>query len=153
MHSREPSVPPASLKKSDYELLARFRYSLRRYLRFSEQAARSHGLTPQQYQALLAIAGYPGRDEISVGDLAEQLQLTHHSAVGLANRIEALGYIRRSPSEEDRRSVLLSLTEPGRTLLDQVYHVHRKELRSAGPILANLIHQAARQLPEDTVED
>lgn len=149
LKDQKSSADPVALKKADYELLAKFRYTLRRYLRFSEQAARSQGLTPQQYQALLAIAGFPGRDHIAVGELAEHLQLTHHSAVGLANRIESLGYIQRSPAEDDRRRVLISLTESGRKLLDCVYRMHRRELQSAGPLLANLIQQAARQLPED----
>ena len=70
------------LSKSQYELLAAFRYALRQFLHFSEEAARAAGITPQQHQALLAVKGFPGRDCVTVGELAERLQLRHHSAAG-----------------------------------------------------------------------
>src|SRR5579859_1886698 len=79
------------LSKADYEALAEFRWSLRHFLGFSEAAARAAGITPQQHQALLAIKGFPGRDKVSVGELAERLQIEHHSAVGLADRLVRRG--------------------------------------------------------------
>jgi DNA-binding MarR family transcriptional regulator len=77
----------ARVTKAEYETLAAFRYNLRHFLRFSESAAESTGLTSRQYQALLAIKGFPARDCITVGELAEQLQIAHHSAVGLVDRL------------------------------------------------------------------
>ncbi|MEO6753630.1 MAG: helix-turn-helix domain-containing protein, partial [Chthoniobacteraceae bacterium] len=77
------------LSKSQYEVLAAFRFALRRFLRFSEDAATAAGITPQQHQALLAIKGFPARDRVTVGELAERLQIRHHSAVGLIDRLVA----------------------------------------------------------------
>lgn len=139
----------AALSKADYELLAEFRYALRVFLGFSERAARSHGLQPQQYQALLAIEGFPGRDWVTVGELAEQLQIAHHSAVGLVDRLEALHFVKRAPSAEDRRRVIVSLTAPGRAILRKLLRVHRAELQSAGPRMAALLLKASAKLPAD----
>jgi len=105
------------LSKADYELLAEFRRTLRVYLGFSEKAARAHGLQPQQYQALLAVEGFPGRNWVTIGELAAHLQIAHHSAVGLVDRLEALDLVKRTPSQEDRRKVTVSLTRAGRRLL------------------------------------
>ncbi|MGH8021823.1 MAG: MarR family winged helix-turn-helix transcriptional regulator [Opitutaceae bacterium] len=138
-----------SLSKGDYELLAEFRCALRRFLSFSEGAAAGHGLAPQQYQALLAIEGFPGRNWVHVGELAGQLQIAHHSAVGLVDRLERLGMVRREQSSADRRKVCVSLTRAGRKVLEKLYRVHRAELRSTGPRLAALLQKAARQIPEE----
>jgi len=143
------STSSAKLTKADYEMLSEFRYALRVYLGFSEQAARSHGLTPQQYQALLAIEGFPGRNWVLVGELAEQLQIAHHSAVGLIDRLMTLHLVKRVPSPIDRRRVRVSLTPKGRRLLEKLYWVHRAELRTAGPKLATLLQKAAKQIPSD----
>ena len=97
---------PRQLVKSQYETLAAFRYALRRFIHFSEEAAQAAGITAQQYQALLAIKGFPARDNVTVGELAERLQLRHHSAVGLIDRLEAEKLVVRAPSAEDRRHVL-----------------------------------------------
>ncbi len=138
----------SALGKADYELLAEFRYALRKFLGFSKEAATSHGLTPQQYQALLSIQGFPGKDWVTVGELAEQMQIAHHSAVGLADRMETLRLVRRSPSKEDRRRVHISLTARGLGTLEKLYRIHRAELQSTGPQLARLLHRAAMQMPE-----
>jgi DNA-binding MarR family transcriptional regulator len=139
----------ATLSKADYELLAEFRRTLRVYLGFSEQAARARGLQPQQYQALLAIEGFPGRNRVTVGELATQLQIAHHSAVGLLDRLAALELVQRVPSREDRRKVIVSLTRKGRCVLEKLYRVHRAELRVVGPQLSALLLKAARQIPAD----
>jgi DNA-binding MarR family transcriptional regulator len=133
--------------KGNYETLAEFRYALRKFLGFSEQAAAARGLSPQQYQALLAIEGFPGRNWVSVGELAEQMRVAHHSAVGLVDRMERLGLVKRRPVPEDRRRVRVSLTAKGRTLLDKLYRVHRAELRSFGPHLIAVLQKAAIEIP------
>jgi len=127
------------LSKVEYESLAAFRYSLRRFLKFSEEAAEAVGLTPQQHQALLAIKGFPGRDFVTNGELAEHLQIKHHSAVGLANRLEAQGLISRKHSESDRREVYVTLTRSGSELLEKLTAAHREELKSVWNQLAGIL--------------
>src|SRR5688572_12567669 len=102
-----------TLSKPDFEALAEFRYALRKFLGFSEAAARRNGVTPQQYQALLAIEGYPDRDWVTIGELAEQMRIAHHSAVGLVDRMETLHLVKRTSAKEDRRRVQVSLSTKG----------------------------------------
>ena len=123
------------LSLPDYQALAELRYHIRRFLHFSEQAARASGLEPRQYQLMLAIKGLPTNMRPRIGDLAEQLQIQHHSAVELANRLSAGDYVRRRRSGEDRREVLLSLTPKGEKTLSELAFHHREELRNLGPSL------------------
>ena len=108
------------LGKTQYETLAAFRYSLRKVSHFSEAAAQNAGVTPQQHQALLAIKGFPGRDQVTVGELAERLQLRPHSVVGLIDRLAAEKLVARTPSNEDRRQVLIQLTKQGEETLEKL---------------------------------
>jgi DNA-binding MarR family transcriptional regulator len=126
----------------NYGALADFRYEIRRFLSFSEQAARDSGIEPQQHQALLAIKGLPPGRRATVGVLSERLQIQHHSAVELSVRLEAKGLIRRARSRRDRREVLLSLTRRGEKLLRELTLPHRAELRSAGPTLLRALDSA-----------
>ena len=130
-----------TLSKSEYESLAAFRYALRQFVRFSEEAAKAAGITPQQHQALLAIKGFPGRDEVSVGELAERLQLRHHSTVELVDRLVELKLVARAPSATDRRSVLVRPTARGVQVLGKLSAVHRQQLRRLGPKLTVLLKQ------------
>ena len=132
------------LSKTEYEVLSEFRYTLRRFLRFSEAAANELGLTPQQHQALLAIKGFPGRERVTVGELAERLQIRHHSAVGLADRLGALNLIRRSPATSDRRKVYLSLTAHGRSVIDRLSTLHHEELLRLLPQLRFIVTRVER---------
>lgn len=116
----------------DYRALAEFRYEVRRFQNLSEQAARAAGIEPQQYQALLAIKGLPASSSATVGLLAERLQIQHHSAVELVDRLEAHGLLKRARSRKDRRQVLLRLTSSGEEILRQVALPHRADLRSSG---------------------
>ncbi|HEU5077652.1 MAG TPA: MarR family transcriptional regulator [Opitutaceae bacterium] len=138
---------PAAWSKSDYETLAEFRHALRKFLGFSEEAARQHGVTPKQYQSLLAIEGHPGRNWVTVSELAERLRITHQSAVGLVDRLEVMKLVKRTVSKEDRRCVCLSLTAKGLKLLDKLHRVHREELHVCGPQLAVLLQKAATRIP------
>ena len=108
--------------------MAEYRYAIRRFLRFSEEAAREAGLTPQQYQLLLAIKGYPNRAHANITALAERMQLDHHSTVGLIDRTEERGLVRRQQDAEDRRHVHIRLTTAGEGLLRQLAHRHREQL-------------------------
>ena len=131
------------MTKLDYETLAAFRYELRKFLNFSERAAEEHGLAVQQYLALLAIEGYPGRDYVSVGELAERLRIAPHSAVGLIDRLETAGLVKREAAEEDRRKVTVRLTRRGRAKLEKLASVHRQELQTVAPLLTGLLTKVA----------
>jgi DNA-binding MarR family transcriptional regulator len=117
------------LTKADFEALARFRFGIRRYLRFSEQAVRGHGLTPQQYQLLLALKGFPGREWATMTELADRLQLRHHSVVELVNRAQAQKLVQRAPHPTDARAVRVELTPHGERAMAQLGALHRDELR------------------------
>lgn len=129
------------LSKSQYENLAAFRYALRLFLRFSEEAAKGAGVTPQQHQALLAIKGFPGRDAVTVGELAERLQLRHHSTVELLDRLMDLKLVAREQSALDRRHVHIQLTARGEQILDRLSTAHEEQLRRIGPELRALLER------------
>jgi len=129
----------APIKQPDYETLAEFRYSLRLFLRFSEDAAHQVGLTPRQHQALLAIQGFPDNRRITIGELAERLQIRHHSAVELVNRLALDGLVVRKSSAEDHRRVYVTLTKHGKNILEKLSAVHKQELRRIGPQLNQMI--------------
>ena len=133
-----------TITKAELEALSGFRYAVRQFLRFSDEAARGVGLTPQQHQALLSIQGFPGRDHMTVSELAERLQIRHHSAVGLVDRLVALKLVRREASQVDRRRVLVRLTPAGRRLVARLSAAHRDELQRLGPQLVALLARLAR---------
>ncbi|HVY69429.1 MAG TPA: MarR family transcriptional regulator [Verrucomicrobiae bacterium] len=132
---------PPKITKAQYESLAEWRYALRQFLHFSEEAARAAGVTPQQHQALLAIRGFPGRDKVTVGELSERLQVRHHSAVGLANRLVMERLVARTHDEKDRRQVYLELTPRGEMVLEQLSTAHREQLRRIGPRINSLLRK------------
>jgi DNA-binding MarR family transcriptional regulator len=123
------------LKSSDYAALADFLYQIRRFLHFSEQAARRAAVEPQHHQLMLALRGAPGGNGSRIADLAERLQIQHHSAVELVSRLEEKNLIRRDRSAEDRREVYVSLTPHGEETLRELTLHHREELRAAAPAL------------------
>lgn len=127
-----------SVSRAEYVALAEFRYGLRKFLRFSESAAREHGLTPQQHQLLLAIKGFPGREWATVNELAERLQLRQHSVVGVLDRSEQSGLVRRQPHAEDLRVTEVHLTPRGEDVLEALTVAHRDELRRSGAFLETL---------------
>jgi DNA-binding MarR family transcriptional regulator len=118
------------LTKPDFEQLSEFRYQMRRFERFSEQAAQGEGITPLQYLLLLHIKGYPDRDWATIGELAERLQAQHHGVVALVSRCEALDLVERKVSEIDRRQVEVHLLKAGEKLLARLAELHRAELKS-----------------------
>ncbi len=119
---------PSPISKAEFESIAAFRYTMRKFLRFSEQAARQERITPQQHQLLLQIKGFPARDYASVSELAERLQMRQHSMVGLIDRTEAQGLVRREPGTADRRQVFVHLTPAGEQTLHRLAMQHRREL-------------------------
>ncbi|MCW5641651.1 MAG: MarR family transcriptional regulator [Rhodoferax sp.] len=124
--SSRPRRGPTS--KADFEVLAEFRYQLRKYLRFSEDVTQREGITPLQYQLLLQIRGYPGRQWATVAELAERLQAKHHGVVALVSRCEELGLVRRVSSTSDARKVEVHLTDAGEAMVLHLAQLHRAEL-------------------------
>lgn len=120
------------LQKSQYEALSEFRYQLRRFLYFSETAAKGAGLTPLQYLLMLHVRGFPGRDWATVNELADRLQMQHHGVVALLTRCEEAGLVKRVKSEVDRRVVEVHLQPQGAEQLERLAALHDAELRSLG---------------------
>jgi DNA-binding MarR family transcriptional regulator len=129
----------------DYQALAEFRYQIRKFLRFSEKAVQSAGLERGQYQLMLTIKGIPEGVRPRIRELANRLQIQHHSAVELINRLERGGYVRRERAQDDRREVLLALTPKGERVLGELALHHHDELRSAAP---SLVASLRRVTPE-----
>lgn len=129
------------LTESEYQMLAIFRYHLRRFLEFSEGAAQAAGLTPRQYQALLAIKGSTQRERLTIGELAEQLRIVHHAAVELVDRLCAQNLVERHPSLDDRRKVFVKLSRAGSRILDKLAAAHRGELRRLSPGLLPMLEK------------
>jgi DNA-binding MarR family transcriptional regulator len=135
----------SELTKQNYAALAEFRFQIRHFLHFSELRARGAGIEPQQYQLLLALAGMAEDAEPTVGYLAERLLVKHHSAVELVDRLERLGFVQRATNPKDRRGVLVSLTEAGAQVLDELSTSHREELDRTGPKLAEALRRIMRR--------
>ncbi|AMP15200.1 marR family protein [Collimonas pratensis] len=114
--------------------MSSFRYQLRKFLRFSEEAAQAEGVTPQQYLLLLHVKGSPGRDWASVGELAERLQSQHHSVVALVSRCEKLQLVQRRSSDIDRRQVNIHLLPDGERCLAKLAELHHAELNTLSGI-------------------
>lgn len=127
------------LTAADYETLASFRYGVRRYLQFAEANARSVGLTSQQHQALLAIKVRTAREPMSIGDLAAELLIKHHSAVELVGRLEKAGFTKRTTDLNDRRRILVALTPAGEKVLADLSVSNLRELRLVAPAFSGLL--------------
>jgi DNA-binding MarR family transcriptional regulator len=127
------------LKIANYQALAEFRYRIRRFLRFSEETARKAGLEPQHHQLMLAVKGAGKGAGPRIAYLAERLQLQHHSAVELVDRLAKRGLIERTRGEEDRREVHVKLTAQGERILKQLTLDNREELRTLAPALVSAL--------------
>ena len=149
MKSSEAGGAQPSLTTEDYLTLAEFRYLLRRFAAFSEAAARQAGLTPQHHQALLAIRGFSRSAALGTGELAERLNIRHHSVVGLIDRLVAKRLVRRLKDAADQRRVRVELTPRSERLLADLSAAHRDELRRLAPLLKELLGR----LDEHVVKD
>ena len=133
------------LTLSDYQGLAEFRYQIRRFLHFSEQAVKRAGLERGQYQLMLAIKGMPAGVRPRIRELAGRMQIRHHSTVELVNRLEARGFVHRTRAQDDRREVLIALTAKGEKVLSELALHHHDELRSTGPELVAALQRVMRE--------
>src|ERR1700693_2659113 len=128
-----------AMTPAEYRALAEFCFLIRRFLNNSEKAARSVGLEPQQYQGLLTLRGLPAGQEPTIRALATRLQIRHHSAVELVDRMEKRGLFRRERSRNDRRAVLLRVTARGEKLLSRLVRHRIAEMAESGPALARAL--------------
>jgi DNA-binding MarR family transcriptional regulator len=141
------------MSTSEYQALAEFRFLIRRYVNNSEKAARSVGLEPQQYQALLALRGLPAGQRPTIRTLAERLQILHHSAVELVDRMQRRGLFRRERFKGDRRHVLVYVTPRGEKLLSRLVRHRLAELRVTGPALASALASAVAPSSVSVISD
>lgn len=130
-----------AITKANYEALADFRFALRKFLAFSETAAKRAGLTVQQHQALLTIKGAPSEATVSIGQLSTRLLIRHNTAVELVDRLVEAGLVKRTRDKNDRRRARLELTTAAERLLESLSAAHMNELRSVRPVLLNLLKQ------------
>lgn len=135
----------ADLDASDYRKLEEFRFQIRRFLGFSEAAARASGIEPRQHQALLVLKAMPEGCSSTIGHLAERLMLKHHSAVGLVDRLQSLGLLTRRTNPDDARQVLIELTAKGERILYRLSLAHRRELDESGPALGAALRAIGRR--------
>ena len=137
--------PEEALSDSDYQDQAAFRHAIRIFSRFSEQQARAADITPQQHILLLVVRGHPAYPAVSIGAVAEQLQVRHHSASLLVDRGVKRGLLIRTDDPEDRRRVLVSLTEEGQRILEAITIANRQQLRKlGGAIFRDSLRRALR---------
>jgi len=129
----------SAISDTEYRALAELRYRIRHFIQEGDAAAQRSNLEPQQYLMLLAIRGLPQGAVATIRTLAERMALKHHSAVGLIDRLESHGLVRRSPGEGDKREVRVSLLPQGSKLLDRVASERLSELRASGAALADAI--------------
>ena len=127
------------LTNASYRQLAAFRYEMRKFLSFSEQAARNAGIEPQQHQVLLAIRGLPSDVRPTVGAVAERLCVQHHTAVGLVDKLEGHGLLERHRGQNDKREVLLRLTPEGVRILRRLSTLHQQQLVVVGPAMVSAL--------------
>jgi DNA-binding MarR family transcriptional regulator len=127
------------LTNASYRQLAAFRYEMRKFLSFSEQAARNAGIEPQQHQLLLAIRGLPSGLRPTIGTVAERLCIQHHTAVGLVDKLEGHGLLERERGTSDRREVLLRLTPEGEAILRRLSTLHQQQLIVVGPAMVGAL--------------
>jgi|JRYL01.1.fsa_nt_gb DNA-binding MarR family transcriptional regulator len=135
----QKAAPRRTFPKKSYETLASFRQALRRFLAFSEQAAEAAGLSPQQYQALLAIKGAPGRSELGIREIADRLMIRHHTAVELVDRLEKNGFVARARSKTDARRVEVRPTAKTEQIMNRLAAAHLRELKGIRPALEHLL--------------
>lgn len=132
------------LDKAGLERQSQFRYALRRFMRFGEDAARAAGVTAVQYHLMLHTQGFPGRDWASVGELAERLQTQPHGVLALLARCEEAGMVRRQENKEDRRLVEVHLTAKGRRCVAKLAAQHKAELDELAAVTETARASAAK---------
>jgi DNA-binding MarR family transcriptional regulator len=128
-------------RQPDFQAMAELRYQIRRFMRFSDNAAQQSGLEPQQHQLLLAVKGLPARMKPTINVLSQRMQIQHHSTVGLVDRLVERGFLVRFRATDDRRNVLVKVTREGEECLRNLASFHLQELHSAAPEFVSLLQR------------
>jgi DNA-binding MarR family transcriptional regulator len=144
-----PDLPKPDVSELGFRRLAEFRHRIRKFLHYSEQAARAEGIEPQQHQLLLILKGLPRDARPTLSTLADRLCLRHNSTVELVNRLVERGAVRRRHASEDHREVWVELTPSGETLLHRLSNLHWRELRVSGPALSQSLNAVMRHAADD----
>jgi DNA-binding MarR family transcriptional regulator len=147
-HGHLPDLSEPDVSELGFRRLAEFRHRIRKFLHYSEEAARAEGIEPQQHQLLLILKGLPKDTRPTLSTLAERLCLRHHSTVELVDRLVERGAARRRHSSEDHREVLVELTPSGEALLHRLSRLHWKELHDSGPALSESLAAVMRHARE-----
>jgi len=142
--------PPSDSPVALLHQLAEFRFELRRFLQFSEQAAITAGLQPQQHQLLLQVAGAPGHIAVTIAYAAERLGIKHNSAVELVNRSVREDLLLRVEDAADRRRAILQLTRKGTRILKRLSDDHARELTVMAPQLVQALEQIRQHAAMET---
>ena len=131
-----------TLQIKDYVALGAFRYAMRKFLRFSKDVLAAQAkLTPEQYEALLAIKASSRSDGMTIGEISERLQVKHHTAVSLLDKLEARKLATRKRAATDRRNVNVQITKGGASLLARLAAIHRRELQRLSPEIINALRR------------
>ncbi|HET6142894.1 MAG TPA: MarR family transcriptional regulator [Candidatus Acidoferrales bacterium] len=133
------NVSSGVMMAAEFRALAEFRYQIRIFLNASEEAARNADLEPQQYMLMLALRGLPSGKEASIREIAERMQLRHHTVVELVDRLEKRELMRRQRAKADRRQVILHLTPRGERILTKLAKQRISELRTSAPALVRAL--------------
>lgn len=140
-------MQPAPVEEADYARLLAFRTRLREFLAWSAERAAEQGLTPAQHQLMLAIRGHADSQGPTITEAAAYLLIRHHAAVGLANRVQALGLLERHPDPADARAVRLKLTAEGDRRIQALSALHKAEVSRLAPLLDAIAAQTASSRP------
>ena len=106
----DPAVPPE--RWGMIYLLARIFYGMRQK---SEDALRPHNLTPMQFTILDSLNRWNG---LSSAELSRRFRVTPQTMGEMVGNLERRSLVARVQDPANRRALRLSLTEPGRELLD-----------------------------------
>lgn len=148
MSTETRSTKRRNLTLAEYRKLSEFRFQIRRFLRFSEDAARSKGLEPQQHQTLLSIKGAPAGEDPTIAFLARRMQLAHHTMVELVDRVVEKGLAERKPSTTDRRSTLVQLTPEGMRVLNDLSLVTYEQIQTKFVELLEALQRVVEEKPQ-----
>jgi DNA-binding MarR family transcriptional regulator len=133
------------LTEQDYHSLASVRYSLRKFLRFSKELlGKTAKLTPEQYEALLAIRVFSADEGLTIGELSERVQVRHHTAVSLTDKLAARRLLTKRKGTADRRYVYVKLTSAGTRVVSALAAAHRKEIRKHAPEMIKSLRNLRR---------